>query len=63
VTLKFNVLLLSTIIHLSLKSENKLLKMIVFSNDLVTNPLILHIFFNLMDIMGNKKEEENYPYK
>jgi hypothetical protein len=60
-TLKFYVLLLSTIICLSLKVENKLLKMTVFSDDLVTNPLILYIFFGFLDKIGNKKEEENYP--
>ena len=55
-TLNLQELLLS-IINIRLKSEDKLLlKMIVFSDDLIENALPLKILIDLMDNIGSKKD-------
>ena len=55
-TLKLQELLLSVIINYRLRSENKLLKMIVLSNNFIENLLSLRLLISSMDIMINKKE-------
>jgi hypothetical protein len=56
-TLKLQEILLS-ILDSRLKSENKLLKMMIFPDDLIKNSLSLKILLFLMDIMGNGKEDD-----
>jgi hypothetical protein len=54
-TLKLQEMLLS-VIDYRLKSENKLLKMIVFPDDLIENALSLKILIFFMDIIGTEKD-------
>jgi hypothetical protein len=58
-TLNLQEILLS-VIDSRLKSENKLLKMIVFPQDLIENSLSLKLLIFLMDIVGN---EDYYPLR
>ena len=58
-TLKLQEILLS-IIDSRLKSENKLLKMIIFPNDLIENSLSFKLLTFLIDIVGN---EDYYPFR
>jgi hypothetical protein len=44
------------------KSDNKLIKMIVFPNNFTENPLSLKILTSLFDTMGNE-EGEDYPFR
>jgi hypothetical protein len=60
-TLKLQEILLSAIDY-RLKSENILIKMIVFPNNFIENPLSLKILTSLFDIMGNE-EGEDYPFR
>ena len=55
-TLNLQEILLS-IIDSRLKSENKLLKMIVFPQDLIENSLSLKLLTFLMDIVGNEEDD------
>jgi hypothetical protein len=59
-TLKLQEILLS-ILDSRLKSANRLLKMIVFSQDLIENSLSFKLLIFLMDIVGN--EEDDYPLR
>jgi len=60
-TLKLQEILLS-VIDSRLKSENKLLKMIVFPDTFIGNSLLsLKLLIFLMDIVGNGKED--YPLR
>ena len=54
-TLKLQEILLS-VIDSRLKSENKILKMIVFPQDLVENSLSLNLLIFLMDIVRNEED-------
>ena len=59
-TLKLQEILLS-VIDCRLKSENKILKMIVFPQHLIENSLSLKVLIFLMDIVGN--EEDYYQFR
>jgi hypothetical protein len=59
-TLTLQELLLS-VVDYRLKSENKLLKMMIFPDDLIKNSLSLKMLIFLMDIEGS--EDEDYPFR
>jgi hypothetical protein len=61
-TLKLQEILLS-VIDYRLKAENKLLKMIVFPDDLIENVLSLKLLLFLMDIMGTEKDPFRWVFE
>lgn len=61
-TLKLQEILLS-VIDYRLQSENKILKVIVFPDDLIKNVLSLIILIFLMDIIGNGKDPSRWLFE